>query len=53
MWNGRLRRIYHYVATLEYPYTVGCFHGAKASIGRTGAPGAGGSHPAGPGPGAV
>jgi hypothetical protein len=26
-WNGRRVRIYHSVATLEYPYTVGCFHG--------------------------
>jgi len=26
-WNGRQQRVYHYVATLEYPYTVGCFHG--------------------------
>jgi hypothetical protein len=27
MWNGKETRIYHYDATLEYPYTVGCFHG--------------------------
>jgi len=27
MWNGTMTRIYHYDATLEYPYTVGCFHG--------------------------
>jgi hypothetical protein len=26
-WNGKMTRIYHYVATLEYPYTVGCFRG--------------------------
>lgn len=26
-WNGRETRIYHYVATLEYPYTLGCYHG--------------------------
>jgi YHYH protein len=25
--NGRRVRTYHYVATLEYPYTLGCFHG--------------------------
>ncbi len=30
MWNGTLTSIYHYDATLEYPYTVGCFHGASA-----------------------
>jgi hypothetical protein len=28
-WNGRAARVYHYVATLEYPYTVGCFHGTN------------------------
>jgi hypothetical protein len=27
LWNGRVTSIYHYDATLEYPYTVGCFHG--------------------------
>ncbi len=27
MWNGQVTEIYHYDATLEYPYTVGCFHG--------------------------
>ncbi len=27
MWDGALRTMYHYDATLEYPYTVGCFRG--------------------------
>ncbi|HUY86181.1 MAG TPA: YHYH protein [Acidimicrobiales bacterium] len=27
MWNGSEQNIYHYDATLEYPYTLGCFHG--------------------------
>ena len=27
LWNGKETRIYHYDATLEYPYTVGCFRG--------------------------
>ena len=27
MWDGKLTDIYHYDATLEYPYTVGCYHG--------------------------
>ncbi len=27
MWNGTEQSVYHYDATLEYPYTVGCFHG--------------------------
>jgi YHYH protein len=26
-YEGRWQRIYHYSATLEYPYTLGCFHG--------------------------
>jgi len=38
-WNGRPARVYHYVATLEYPYTVGCFHGTPAVTGRGGPPG--------------
>ncbi|MFL5843382.1 MAG: YHYH protein [Solirubrobacteraceae bacterium] len=26
-WRGKYRRIYHYVATDDFPYTVGCFRG--------------------------
>jgi hypothetical protein len=26
-WNGKLLKLYHYHATWEYPYTVGCFRG--------------------------
>ncbi len=26
-WRGKLVTIYHYVVTLEYPYTLGCFTG--------------------------
>jgi len=37
-WNGKLTRIYHYVGTLEYPYTVGCFHGTPLTIHRSGPP---------------
>ena len=33
-WNGKPTRIYHYVATLEYPYAVGCFHGTPIHTGR-------------------
>lgn len=47
-WNGRLRRVYHYVATLEYPYTVGCYHGTPIQVAPGGGPGAGGQPPAGP-----
>ena len=35
-WNGAMQSVYHYDATLEYPYTIGCFHGTPVS-------GAGGS----------
>ncbi len=28
LWNGKLQTIYHYHLTREYPYTIGCFHGA-------------------------
>lgn len=27
IWNGKVTDMYHYDATLEYPYSVGCFHG--------------------------
>ena len=27
MWDGKLVTMYHYVATKEFPYTVGCFKG--------------------------
>lgn len=36
-WNGRQTRIYHYDATIAYPYTLGCFHG-KPVIDNKGAP---------------
>jgi hypothetical protein len=32
-WDGKEQVIYHYDATLEYPYTVGCFHGTPISTG--------------------
>jgi YHYH protein len=28
MWDGRAVPIYHYDITIEYPYTLGCFHGS-------------------------
>ncbi|MHB8586080.1 MAG: YHYH protein [Thermoplasmatota archaeon] len=31
-WNGGLASVYHYVATLEYPYTLGCFHGTPLQL---------------------
>jgi len=32
LWDGKPTRIYHYVATIEYPYTVGCFHGTPITV---------------------
>ena len=51
-FNGKLQRIYHYVATADYPYTVGCFHGTSTVNGPTGGtPGGGGTGgPPGAGP---
>jgi len=54
LWNGTIQDVYHYDATLEYPYTVGCFHGTP--IGATTATSASTSSgsatgPAGSGPG--
>jgi hypothetical protein len=46
--NGRRVRTYHYVATLEYPYTIGCFRGTPV---RTTPPGGGGPPGGGPPPG--
>ncbi len=28
-WDGKPVTMYHYDATLEYPYTIGCFHGTS------------------------
>lgn len=36
LWNGKIQKIYHYDATLEYPYTVGCFHGTPISTDQMG-----------------
>ncbi|HWD52600.1 MAG TPA: YHYH protein [Acidimicrobiales bacterium] len=33
LWNGKEQTVYHYDATLDYPYTVGCFHGTPISTG--------------------
>ena len=30
-WNGEKQKIYHYSATLEYPYTVGCYRGTPVT----------------------
>ncbi len=31
-WDGKMTNIYHYDVTLEYPYTVGCFHGTSVRL---------------------
>jgi len=31
LWNGKEQDVYHYDATLEYPYTLGCYHGTATS----------------------
>jgi hypothetical protein len=40
--NGKRVRMYHYHATLEFPYTLGCFHGTPLQLQATGGGGAGG-----------
>jgi hypothetical protein len=37
-WNGEQTSIYHYDATLEYPYTVGCYHGTPLATPRPAPP---------------
>jgi hypothetical protein len=32
MWDGQLVEMYHYVATLEYPYAIGCFKGTPVNV---------------------
>lgn len=42
-WDGQLVEMYHYVLTLEYPYTIGCFAGTPVDRGTAPrGPGAGG-----------
>lgn len=35
-WDGQRVNMYHYVATAEYPYTIGCFRGAPLRVGGAG-----------------
>lgn len=49
-FNAKLQKIYHYVATKDYPYTVGCYKGTPAtttSPAREPGTGPGGSPPTG------
>ena len=54
-WDGKRRSIYHYHATLDFPYLVGCFRGEPISEAeglQIGQPGEGqGGGPPGPPPG--
>lgn len=34
-WDGEQVSLYHYDVTVEYPYTLGCFHGTEVSTGPT------------------
>ena len=51
-WNGKQTSIYHYVATLEYPYAVGCYHGTPITIQRGSGKGRGAGAGQGAGAGA-
>ncbi|MGE5537670.1 MAG: YHYH protein [Gemmatimonas sp.] len=33
-WDGERRRMYHYVANFEYPYTLGCYRGTPMTMPR-------------------
>jgi hypothetical protein len=48
-FNGKVQKTYHYVATVDYPYTVGCFRGTSTVNGPT-VPGGGGPGQGGPPP---
>ncbi len=38
-WDGKPAVMYHYHATREYPYTIGCFNGTPVAARRPGPPG--------------
>ncbi len=57
-WNGKTRRRYHYVITLDFPYTVACYRGTPITeaeglaigdpgVGASGEPGGSASGPPG------
>jgi hypothetical protein len=53
-WNGEMRRMYHYVLTLDFPYTVACYRGTPITeaeglnIGNPGGGGGAGAPGGGP-----
>lgn len=34
LWDGNFKEMYHYHATKEYPYTIGCFRGNPVAVRR-------------------
>ena len=50
-FDGKKQKIYHYHATVDYPYTVGCYHGTNAVNGPIGGGGQAGAPAGGPPPG--
>jgi YHYH protein len=48
-WDGQMVTMYHYVATREFPYVVGCFRGTPSVTALTSPNGAGGSQQPGGG----
>lgn len=61
LFNGKRQKMYHYVITAEYPYTLGCYRGTPPATTSTAqsqptapagpGPGPGGPPPGGPQPG--
>jgi hypothetical protein len=51
MWNGKRVRMYHYDATLDFPYLVGCFRGTPITSATGLAIGGAGGQPPQPGGG--
>ena len=49
-WDGQMVEIYHYHATREFPYVVGCFHGTPSVTGLTSPNNGGGQQSGGQGP---
>ena len=49
-WNGRRKRLYHYHATLDFPYVVSCYRGRPITEATGLAIGGGGAPPMPPGP---
>lgn len=43
-WDGQRVTMYHYVATYEYPYTLGCYRGTPVQLSGEKGPGQGGQN---------